>query len=135
MDIKIPAGIDSGDTLRVAGGGEYNRRRGRPSDLFIKIYVKDSSEFERDGGNIYSSIDINFVDAILGGKVKVNTVHGEHYITISECTQPGTVFRLKGRGVKVFGSNIIGDHFVNTNIKIPNSVTKKQKKVLSKFSE
>ncbi len=135
LEINIPAGVDSDDMLRLAGKGAYDRSTGRQSDLFIRISVKRSEEFEREGNNIHSNIDIGFVDAIIGGKIKINTVHGEHYINISECTQPGTVFRLKGKGVKSFGANTVGDHFVNTNIKIPSSVTKKQKEILSKFSK
>lgn len=135
LEITIPAGVDTGDTLRVSGRGEYDAQSRRPSDLFIKIFVKESDEFRRDGNNIYSDIHIDFIDTIIGGKVKVNTIHGEHYISISECTKPGTVFRLRGKGVKSFGSNTTGDHFVNTNIKIPDSITKRQRELLSKFSE
>ncbi len=133
--LDIPAGVNTGDTLRINGKGNYDKTFKKSADLYVKITVRESKEFRREGDNIYSDYDLLFIDAIIGASIKIKTVHGEEIIVVPECTQPDTIFRLKGRGVRSIRTNKIGDHFVHANIKIPNRVTREEKSLLRQLSE
>jgi curved DNA-binding protein len=117
FDIKIPAGIKSGETLRVRGKGkEYNGHRG---DLLIKVEVADSGEYERKGNDLYKTFDVPLKDALFGGKVKVQTPEKEVSLKVPKNTKNGQKFRLKGKGVPDRKTALRGDLYLIANIVLP----------------
>ena len=133
MPVHIPAGINSGQQIRKQGYGERGYNGGPNGDLYVEIIVKEHPNFQRDGNNIHIEIPLDFVDACLGVKVDVPTVYGEMSLTIPAGTQPGQVLRMKGCGVKDLRTAKPGDQFVHLNIKVPTSLSKEQKELLTKF--
>ncbi len=128
IKVNIPAGIDNGETLKLAGQGEAGIDGQPAGDLYLKIRVTPHSQFNRDGADIRSSREISFKQAALGDKIEVDTIHGKVNLKIPAGTQSGTVFRLKGKGVKKLDSLGNGDHFVEVKIKTPTGLTREQKK-------
>ena len=133
MPVHIPAGINSGQQIRKQGYGERGYNGGPNGDLYVEILVKEHPNFQRDGNNIHIEIPLDFVDACLGVKVDVPTVYGEMSLTIPAGTQPGQVLRMRGCGVKDLRTAKPGDQFVHLNIKVPTSLSKEQKELLTKF--
>ena len=138
LKIKIPAGIDDGETIRLSGQGEAGEKGASAGDLYLKIRVNDDFRFSRDGYNIFSKVKIGFAQAALGSKIEVETVEGRVKLKIPEGTQSGRVFRLRGKGVPHlrgrghFGSSQArrGDHLVEIIVETPAGLTKKQKELL-----
>lgn len=135
--IKIPAGINSGDTVRFRGKGEAAGHDGQSGDLFIAFHVKSHPEFSRDGSDVLSTVYIPFTLAALGGKRDVNTLDGPVKLKIPSGTQSGTIFRIKGKGAySLRGGGRPpqergrGDHLVTIKVDIPKNLNKRQKKVL-----
>jgi len=117
FDIKIPAGIKNGETLRVRGKGkEYNGHRG---DLLIKVEVADSPEYERKGNDLYKTFDVPLKEAMFGGKVKVQTPEKEVFLKVPKNTKNGQKFRLKGKGVPDRKTALRGDLYLIANIVLP----------------
>jgi len=117
FDIKIPAGIKSGETLRVRGKGkEYNGHRG---DLLIKVEVADSGEYERKGNDLYKTFDVPLKEALFGGKVQVQTPEKEVSLKVPKNTKNGQKFRLKGKGVPDRKTAMKGDLYLIANIILP----------------
>jgi curved DNA-binding protein len=117
FDIKIPAGIKSGETLRVRGKGkEYNGHRG---DLLIKVEVADSGEYERKGNDLYKTFDVPLKEALFGGKVQVQTPEKEVSLKVPQNTKNGQKFRLKGKGVPDRKTAMKGDLYLIANIILP----------------
>jgi len=117
FDIKIPAGIKNGETLRVRGKGkEYNGHRG---DLLIKVEVADSPEYERKGNDLYKTFDVPLKEAMFGGKVKVQTPEKEVSLKVPKNTKNGQKFRLKGKGVPDRKTALRGDLYLIANIVLP----------------
>jgi len=117
FDIKIPAGIKSGETLRVRGKGkEYNGHRG---DLLIKVEVADSPEYERKGNDLYKTFDVPLKEALFGGKVKVQTPEKEVSLKVPKNTKNGQKFRLKGKGIPDRKTALRGDLYLIANIVLP----------------
>jgi curved DNA-binding protein len=117
FDIKIPAGIRSGETLRVRGKGkEYNGHRG---DLLIKVEVADSGEYERKGNDLYKTFDVPLREALFGGKVQVQTPEKEVSLKVPQNTKNGQKFRLKGKGVPDRKTAMKGDLYLVANIVLP----------------
>lgn len=131
--VKIPAGIDDGESIRVSKRGNEGIKGGVSGDLFLRIKVKPHPRLIRDDYDIRSEQDINIVLATLGGSVEVETVHGPVNLKIPEGTQPGTLFRIKEKGVPKLHSRGTGDHFVKINVIIPKNLSKKQKKLLEEI--
>ena len=134
IDIKIPAGINNGDTLRVAGEGEAVAH-GHNGDLFVHARVKNDPRFVREDFAIKSQVAISMARAALGGTVDVETVDGTVELKIPPGTQPSHVFRLKARGVPHLKTNGRGDHFVEIIVTIPERLTKEQKRVLEEWEK
>lgn len=136
LKIKIPAGINHGETIRLSGQGEAGQKGAPAGDLYLKIRVNPDKRFERDGYDIKSQAKISFTEASLGGKIEVETTDGPVDLKIPSGTQPGTVFKLKGKGIphlqpqSAFGSAKRGDHFVEVQVKVPTSLSWKQKSIL-----
>lgn len=135
IEVKIPAGIDDGQQLRVSGQGEPGVNGGPAGDLYIVFRVQRHEFFERDGDDIYCEMPITFVQASLGDEVEVPTLHGRVKLKIPAGTQTGTRFRLKGKGVPNVRGYGVGDQHVRVKIVTPTKLTEKQKQLLREFAE
>lgn len=132
VKIKIPAGIDNGQAIKLEGKGEINQQGDR-GDLYVRIQVRPDRRFERDGSNIISKIDVDMADAALGGEYEVETAHGKVKLKIPAGTQPNKVFKLSGKGMPILNTDKHGDHMVVAQIAIPTKLTHKQKEALEQF--
>ena len=135
LEIKIPAGVETGSRLRVTGEGEAGVNGGPAGDLFVVIHVKEHDVFERQGANLYSAVPVSFAQAALGAQVKVKTLDGEEDLKVPAGTQTGTVFRLKSQGMPVLGGRGRGDLFVAVTLITPKTLTKEQRKLLEQLAE
>ena len=135
MEVKIPAGVETGSRLRIAGEGEAGAQGGSSGDLYVVIHVSEHEHFERQGSNLYSSVPITFAQAALGSEITVQTLGGQQQVKIPAGTQTGTVFRLKGHGVPVLGGRGRGDHFVSVTVVTPTTLTREQRRILEQLSE
>ncbi len=136
IKVKIPAGVEDGGRMRVANGGHAGDNNGPYGDLFIIIRIKGMpSGLKREGTNVYSEVDISCVKAALGGTVEIDGLEGKELLEIPAGTQPGTVFRLKGKGFPAVNSRKRGDHMVKVNIVIPRSLTSEQEELLRKYAD
>ena len=135
MDVKIPAGVETGSRLRIAGEGESGMGGGPAGDLYVIIHVKEHEQFERQGSNLYSSVPITFAQAALGAEITVQTLDGQQQLKVPAGTQTGTVFRLKGNGVPVLGGRGRGDLFVSATVVTPTTLTREQRRLLEQLSD
>lgn len=126
--VKVPAGVPDGVTMRFAQKGNVGSNQGVAGDLYVNIEVEEDVNLERKGNDIYSTVHVDVVDAVLGGEVPVETVHGKIFMKIPEGTQSGKVFRLKEQGGPKFRQNGNGDHYVRIVVDIPSGLSKQQKK-------
>lgn len=134
--ITVPPGVDSGSRLRVRGEGDAGVRGGPSGDLYVVLRVKNSNEWRREGVNLYSEVEVSYLDAILGRKVAVKTVDGRLEVDVKAGTQPGDVIRIEGRGVPKLGnSKVRGDHFVTVKVKIPTRLNAAEKKLVAELDE
>jgi molecular chaperone DnaJ len=127
--VKIPAGIDNGESIRLPGKGEVNLNK-QAGDLYLRVRVKPHKKFERQGSDLKSEEFISYSQAAGGDKIEVETIHGLVKLKIPEGTQSGTVFRLKEKALPRLNGRGKGDHFVLIKIKVPKGLSKKQKKLL-----
>ncbi|MDQ0161288.1 molecular chaperone DnaJ [Aeribacillus alveayuensis] len=134
ISIKIPAGIDDGQQLRVAGQGEPGINGGPPGDLYVIFHVQDHEFFERDGDDIYCEMPLTFAQAALGDEVEVPTLHGKVKLKIPAGTQTGTKFRLRGKGIPNVRGYGQGDQHVIVRVVTPTNLTEKQKELLREFA-
>jgi len=135
LEIKIPAGVETGSRLRVNREGEAGVSGGPSGDLFVVIHVAEHETFERQGANLYSAAPITFAQAALGAEIKVKTLEGEEDLKIPAGTQTGTVFRIKSKGMPALGGRGKGDLFVATTLITPKTLTKEQRKLLEQLAE
>jgi molecular chaperone DnaJ len=135
MEVKIPAGVETGSRLRIAGEGESGTQGGASGDLYVVIHVGEHEQFERQGSNLYSSVPINFSQAALGSEVTVQTLGNQQQVKIPAGTQTGTVFRLKGQGMPVLGGRGRGDLFVAVTVVTPTTLTREQRRILEQLAE
>lgn len=135
LNVKIPAGIDQGQTIRLAGKGNAGVKGGEAGDLYLKIKVLADSRFARDGFNILTKAKISFTQAALGGKIEIETLDGKLWLKIPEGTQTGKVFRLKGRGVPVLRGKGRGDQLVEIIVKTPARLSRRQKELLRELGD
>src|SRR5579863_859702 len=134
LEVGIPAGVDSGTRLRMAGHGEPGTNGGGPGDLYIFLEVKEHALFERRGADLYCSIPISITQASLGAKIQVPTLHGEEELEIPEGTQSGQIFRKKGKGLpNPHGGR--GDLYVNIQVVIPSKVSREQRRLLEQLGQ
>ena len=124
--VDIPAGIDDGNELRVQGEGEAGLRGGAPGDLYIQVRVRPDGRFQRDGADIHSVLEIDVVDAVLGGEYVVETVAGEEKVKLQAGTQPGSVVKLRGMGVAKLNRPGRGDHYVAVGVRVPENLSKRE---------
>jgi len=135
IKVRIPAGIDSGQSVSLRGEGEPGSRGGPNGDLYVAVRVKRHPLFERDGFDVHCEMPITFAQAALGTEVEVPTLDGKVKYSIPEGTQTGTVFRLRNRGIPYLRGGGRGDQLVTTTIEVPRRLNEKQKKVLREFAE
>lgn len=135
IKVRIPEGINNGQSIRLSGEGEAAPKGGPAGDLYIAILVKPDKEFRRDGDNILSQIEISFSQAALGTKAKVNTLEGEGSLKIPSGTQSGRVFKLSGKGVPHLNSRGWGDQLIEVIVKTPEKLNREQKKLLEKLAD
>jgi molecular chaperone DnaJ len=133
--IKIPAGVDSGTRLRSAGNGEGGVRGGPPGDLYVVLHVAPHEIFQRDGDDLICEVPISFVDAALGSEIEVPTLTGKAHIRIPPGTQTGTIFRLKGKGVRNLQGYGAGDLHVRVVVEVPTRMNAAQKAKLQEFAD
>ena len=134
VSVKIPAGVETGQQIRLAGQGEAGFNGGPYGDLFVIINVNPSDKFTRDGSTIYYTLNISFVQAALGDTVEVPTVHGDVEMTIPAGTQTGKTFRLKGKGAPKLRGGGQGDQHVTVNIVTPTKLNDAQVEALKNFA-
>jgi len=135
LEIKIPAGVETGSRLRVTGEGEAGVGGGPSGDLFVVLHVAEHESFERQGANLYSAVPITFAQAALGADIKVKTLDGEEDLKIPAGTQTGTVFRIKSQGMPALGGRGKGDLFVAVTLVTPKTLTKEQRKLLEQLAD
>ena len=133
MEVKVPAGVETGSRLRVQGEGEAGTQGGASGDLYVVIHIAEHEQFERQGSNLYASLPITFAQAALGADVFVKTLEEDEKLKIPMGTQTGTVFRLKGKGMPVLGGRGRGDLFVAVSVVTPTSLTREQRKLLEQL--
>lgn len=133
LEINVPAGISSGQQLRVAGKGERGINGGPNGDLYIEIQVKKHDIFERKGKDIYTNLEISCLDAILGATITTPTVYGDVDLTIPEGSQYGDVIKIKGKGVKDVRSSSTGDQYVTLKVVNPKKLSKEEKELYTKL--
>ncbi|NNE99432.1 MAG: molecular chaperone DnaJ [Pyrinomonadaceae bacterium] len=135
LEVKIPAGVETGSRLRISGEGEAGANGGPSGDLYVVIHVAEHEMFERQGANLYTSAPISFTQAALGAEIKVRTLDGEEELKIPAGTQTGTVFRVKSQGVPSLSGGGKGDLFVAVTLITPKTLTKEQRKLLEQLAE
>ncbi|MGM9925480.1 MAG: molecular chaperone DnaJ [Bacillus sp. (in: firmicutes)] len=135
INVKIPAGIDDGQQLRVSGQGEPGVNGGPAGDLFVVFHVRSHEFFERDGDDVYCEMPITFVQAALGDEIEVPTLHGKVMLKIPAGTQSGKTFRIRGKGIPNVRGYGQGDQHVIVKIITPKKLNDKQKQLLKEFAE
>ncbi|MGD9505401.1 MAG: molecular chaperone DnaJ [Syntrophobacteraceae bacterium] len=136
VQVKCPAGVDTGTRLRLRGEGEAGYRGGPPGDLYVRIHVEAHDFFDRDGDDLYGKVFISFVQAILGDSIEMPTLDGKgKKIDIPPGTQPGAVIRFAEEGVPHLRGYGRGDLFVEVDVKIPEDITDRQKELLHEYAE
>jgi molecular chaperone DnaJ len=135
VTMKIPAGIDNGQTVRMTGLGHAGEKGGPAGDLYIHVRVKQHKRFERNGFDIVTTEPISITQAVLGDTIEVETVYGAVNLKIPSGTQPNTKFKLRAKGVPEINSSSKGDHIVIANVQIPKKLSKKEKKLFEELQE
>lgn len=135
LSVKIPAGVDTGDRIRLAGEGEAGVNGGPAGDLYVQVAVRDHSLFRREGKDLYTEVPISFVDAALGGELDVPTLDGRVKLKIPAETQTGKMFRLRGKGVTPVRGGSPGDLLCRVIIETPVNLNKRQKEILREFQD
>ncbi|CAG9619371.1 molecular chaperone DnaJ [Sutcliffiella rhizosphaerae] len=135
IKVNIPAGVDEGQQLRVAGKGEAGTNGGPAGDLYVVFHVKSHEFFERDGDDVYCEMPITFAQAALGDEVEVPTLHGKVKLKVPAGTQTGTNFRLKGKGIANVRGYGQGDQHIKIRVVTPTKLTEKQKQLIREFAD
>lgn len=136
LSVNIPAGIEDGTRIRLAGEGEAGLRGGPIGDLYIFLSVKPHAFFQRDGADLYCKIPISMIQASLGGQFDVTTLDGtQTRVKVPEGTQNGKQFRLKGKGMPVLRQPAVGDLYIQVAVETPQNLTKRQRELLEEFQE
>lgn len=133
LSVKVPAGVDDGDRIRLSGEGEAGRNGGPSGDLYVEIRVNKHKLFERDGANLACEVPISFATATLGGEVELPTLDGHVSLKVPAGTQSGKIFRLRGKGVTTVRDSHKGDLFAQVAVETPVNLTKEQLDLLEKF--
>jgi len=136
IKVFIPAGVDSNQVIKIAGKGNAGKRGANGGDLYIQIFVKKHSVFQRKGDDLYASVPITISQAVLGGEVEMTTLKGNKiFLKIPSGIESGKILRISGKGIPHFSGYGKGNLYVEINIKIPKKLTKKQKELLKELKE
>jgi len=135
VGINIPAGIDDGQVITIPGHGNAGTNGGPAGDLQVQVAVRPHPLFERDGYNIWCDLPITYAQAALGAEVEIPTLDGKMNYTIKEGTQPGDIFRVKGKGIPYLRGRGTGDLLLRIVVEVPKNLSKEQKKLLKEFEE
>ncbi len=135
LSVKIPAGVDQDDRIRLTGEGEAGINGGPPGDLYVVVYLKPHSLFKRDGADLHCEMPISFGVAALGGELEIPTLDGHAKIKIPAGTQTGQLFRLKEKGIKPVRGTRTGDLYCHVVVETPQKLTSRQKELLKEFDE
>lgn len=135
LTLRVPAGIDHGETLVIKNEGLPGNNGGPKGDLYVRIYVKDHAVFKRERQNTYCSVPISFTQAALGGEIEIPTLEGNYKHILKEGAQPGDTITLKGKGIPYIKREQRGDHIITLEIEIPVNLSDEQKDLLKKFAE
>jgi molecular chaperone DnaJ len=133
LSVKVPAGVDTGDRIRLSGEGEAGDSGGPKGDLYVQVSVREHEIFQRDGKNLYCEIPIGFVEAALGGDLEVPTLDGRVKLKVPSETQTGKLFRLRGKGVTPVRGGSVGDLLCRVAVETPVNLTGKQKELLTEL--
>jgi molecular chaperone DnaJ len=135
LAVKIPAGVDEGDRIRLSGEGEAGVNGGPPGDLYVVIHLKPHSVFQRDGDDLHCEMPISFTQAALGGEIDIPTLDGSAKIKVPAETQTGQVFRLRGKGIKGVRSSYAGDLMCEVVVETPVRLTERQRELLRELED
>lgn len=136
LQVHIPAGIDSGQKVRLKGKGMPGRNGGENGNLLLEVKIRENASYERKGMDVYSTVNVPFITAALGGEVIVDTLYGKVSCKIKEGTQSGTKIRLRGKGiVSMKNPSVKGDHYVIVQILVPRHLNPEAKRKLKEFSD
>ncbi|MBV8648481.1 molecular chaperone DnaJ [Paludibacterium sp.] len=135
LNVKIPAGVDEGDRIRLAGEGEPGENGGPNGDLYVVTHIKPHAVFQREAMDLHCEMPISFTTAALGGEVEIPTLDGMAKVKISGETQSGRVYRLRGKGIKAVRGNTYGDLMCHVVVETPVNLTERQKELLREFEE
>lgn len=135
LSVKVPAGVDTGDRIRLSGEGEAGINGGPSGDLYVQVKVKEHNIFTRDGANLYCEVPISYPTACLGGDIEVPTLDGKVMLKIPAETQTGKLFRLRGKGVKPVRGGTVGDLLCRVQLETPVHLTKEQRELIQKLAE
>lgn len=133
LKVKIPAGINTGESIRLSGQGEAGEKGAPSGDLYLRIRVSNHKDFTREGYDIKTEEKISIRQAILGDKIDVNTIHGRIKLKIPEGTQSGTIFKVKEKGINKLHGRGIGDQYIKVIVQIPAGLNRKQKQLLEEL--
>jgi molecular chaperone DnaJ len=135
ITVRIPAGIATGQRLRLSGEGEGGPQGGPPGDLYVVIHVQEHPFFQRDGQDLHCEIPLNYPTMVLGGTITVPTLDGGETFTVPEGTRTGTTFRLRGLGLPDVSGRGRGDLLVTVSVVTPTKVTREQRRLLEQLAE
>lgn len=135
LSVKVPAGVDNGDRVRLSGEGEAGEQGGPPGDLYVEISVREHPIFARDAANLFCEVPIGFVIATLGGDLEVPTLDGRLNLKIPPETQTGNLFRMRGKGVQSVRGGGVGDLMCRVVVETPVNLSRKQKDLLQEFED
>lgn len=135
LAVKIPAGIDEGDRIRLAGEGEAGVNGGPPGDLYVVMHLKEHAVFQRDGDDLHCQMPVSFSTAALGGEIEIPTLEGQAKVKIAPETQTGQLLRLRGKGIKGVRSSHPGDLLCEIVVETPVKLTERQKELLRELEE
>ncbi len=134
LSVNVPAGVEDGTRIRLAGEGEAGTRGGPSGDLYIFVSIKPHPFFQRDGADLFCRVPISMVQAALGGEIAVRTVDGgEAKVKIGEGTQSGKQFKVRGKGMPVLRSRDVGDLYIQATVETPQNLTRRQRELLAEF--
>jgi molecular chaperone DnaJ len=135
LSVKVPAGVDTGDRIRLSGEGEAGEIGAPSGDLYVQVHVREHKIFTRDGNNLYCEVPLSFTRAALGGDIEVPTLEGKVKLKVTAETQTGKMFRLRNKGVKSVRSGSVGDLICKVVIETPVNLSSKQKELLDELEE
>jgi molecular chaperone DnaJ len=135
LSVKVPAGVDTGDRIRLSNEGEAGENGAPAGDLYVQVHVRQHKIFERDGNNLYCEVPLSFTRAAIGGDIEVPTLEGKVKLKVTPETQTGKMFRLRNKGVKSVRSGSVGDLICKVVIETPVNLNSRQKELLEELEE